>query len=181
MNVVSPFNPLNGFLRQEGLPNLLSDGMRRTSDDTKRYNCIAWAADDDRRNWWPVKPNFWPKGVSRVLRLQSFIDAYATVGYVTCDDGDYELTYEKVVIYCKDNGEPTHAARQLDTGLWTSKLGKWWDVEHRTPQGAEGPGYGAVTQYVRRPIHSAARISLRLLYLFLVRAAVQGAVTATPV
>jgi hypothetical protein len=44
-----------------------------------------------------------------------------------------------------------HAARQLPTGRWTSKLGKAVDIEHDTPEGVTGPVYGAVVKFLRRP------------------------------
>ena len=53
---------------------------------------------------------------------------YAPIG----EDGPLQDGYEKIAIYALD-GEPTHAARQLDTGRWTSKLGKHEDIEHDTP------------------------------------------------
>ncbi len=50
------------------------------------------------------------------------------------------------------NGEPTHAARQLPDGRWSSKLGKGHDVSHTTVRGVEGPCYGKAVQYMRRPM-----------------------------
>jgi hypothetical protein len=142
------------------LPHLVDDGMRRTSPATRLYNCIAWAADDDRRWWWPAADGYWPLGAPRVVSLAAFVSAYGTLGYVPCADSSWELGYEKVAIYCA-SGEPTHAAKQLDTGLWTSKLGPYWDVEHCTPGGVEGPLYGRVAQLLRRPIRDAARLGAR--------------------
>ena len=96
--------------------------------------------------------------------MQAFIAAYATLRYECCDDGEPEPGYEKVVIYVKD-GSPTHAARQLANGKWTSKLGAHIDVEHPTPTSLVVelpnlfPEYGLPAQYLRRPRRSVSAIS----------------------
>ena len=38
-----------------------------TSPRTVAYNCIAWAAGETQRKWWPDKVGvaYWPKGVPR--------------------------------------------------------------------------------------------------------------------
>jgi len=98
----------------------------------------------------------WPAGVPRDETLAAFIAAYATLGFEPCVDGTLEVGFEKVVIYMQ-SGKPTHAARQLDSGLWTSKLGQDIDVEHDTPDAilreiaALAPIYGMPVQYLKRP------------------------------
>jgi hypothetical protein len=47
-------------------------------------------------------------------------------------------------------GSPTHAARQLDNGRWTSKLGELEDIEHSL-RDLEGAAYGTVVQVMKRP------------------------------
>ncbi len=130
-------------------PHLAGDDFEKTSDDDF-YNCIAWAAEDTTNWWWPS--NYWPAGVAQVETLGAFVAAYATIGYQPCDDGDFEFAWERVVIYCDPAGTPTHAARQLDDGAWTSKLGSLWDIKHATPRGVEGPLYGAAVQFLRRSL-----------------------------
>ena len=58
-----------------------------------------------------------------------------------CSDSSLEAGYEKIAIYVKD-GIPTHAARQLGDGRWTSKLGKYEDIEHDSLDALNGDGYG---------------------------------------
>jgi len=48
---------------------------------------------------------------------------------------------------------PTHAARQLENGRWTSKLGELEDIEHDLHHLASG-AYGAVVQILKRPAGS---------------------------
>ena len=57
--------------------------------------------------------------------------------------------FEKVYLYMK-LGKPTHAARQLCDGSWTSKLGKNVDISHEL-DGLKGNKYGHPTVYLRRP------------------------------
>ncbi|MFB2892084.1 hypothetical protein ACE1CI_03960 [Aerosakkonemataceae cyanobacterium BLCC-F50] len=130
-------------------PNLRKTGYKKTSDQTAQYNCIAWVAGVKDRPWWPInqKPYYWPLE-PRIESLESFIEAFKTLGYEICDNGDLEVGYEKVAIYT-DEGEPTHMALQLDTGEWTSKCGDWEDITH-TLEGLEGDFYGKVSIFMRR-------------------------------
>jgi hypothetical protein len=133
-------------------PHLAGDGQaEKTSEDDPCYNCIAWAAGATDRWWWP-RDAYWPVGVSEANTLEAFVAAFATLGYEPCESGDLELGEEKIVIYCSSGGAPTHAARQLDDGSWTSKLGEFWDIRHSAPSGVEGPVYGRTRQFMRRPI-----------------------------
>ena len=119
------------------------------SDPTINYNCVAWAAGETHRRWWPFSA-YWPRGITREETLQSFIDAFRTLGYEPCESGDLEDRFEKVAIYARA-GSPKHMARQLEDGTWTSKLGNEHDIYHETVEGVEGRTYGMVVQYLRRP------------------------------
>jgi len=94
---------------------------------------------------------YWPPGVPREVTIDAFVRAYATLGYAQCDDAVLEPGFEKTVIYAI-GATPTHAARQLATGAWTSKLGRQEDIEHATPEDVEGPAYGKVTVVLRRRV-----------------------------
>jgi hypothetical protein len=76
--------------------------------------------------------------------------AYGTLGFEPCDSGEVEEGFEKVAIYTDAGGEPTHAARQLANGRWTSKLGYLEDIEHDLDAVA-GTHYGRVRAFLRRP------------------------------
>jgi hypothetical protein len=82
--------------------------------------------------------------------LDAFIAAYTILGYEPCGDGLLEFGYEKVAIYLDGRGKPTHAARQLPSGTWTSKLGEGEDIEHTVPEAVMGDVYGTVGQFLRR-------------------------------
>lgn len=51
-------------------------------------------------------------------------------------------------------GMPTHAARQLHSGAWTSKLGNAEDIEHEL-HALEGEIYGTVVVIMNRPAVAA--------------------------
>jgi hypothetical protein len=87
--------------------------------------------------------------VTAELTIAAFIQAYATRGYVPCDRADLEPGFEKIALYATVDGEPTHAARQLPNGKWTSKLGRWQDIEHEL-EGLVCEMYGTVHQILKR-------------------------------
>jgi len=122
-----------------------------TSPPTRQYNCIAWAADDELHWWWPEPRAYWPLGVPMDTTLVAFIEAFRTIGYETCQDGSLESGLVKIALYARGSSI-THAARQLPSGHWTSKLGEKEDIEHRTPDEVCGPVYGVVVQFLSRPI-----------------------------
>lgn len=74
-------------------------------------------------------------------------------------DMSLEPGFEKIAIYAKNVAgkfEPKHAARQLDNGCWTSKLGQADDIEHLTADcitggSTAGSDYGQVVRIMKRP------------------------------
>jgi hypothetical protein len=135
----------------ELFPNLAAEGFTATSAASRRYNCIAWAAGSDDAWWWPDAELvcYWPEAVERLETLEAFIAAFATLDYHLCPDGSTEDGFNRIAIY-QLGGLPTHAARQLPDGSWTSKLGRSIDITHSL-RGLEGPEYGQVAIYMRRP------------------------------
>lgn len=134
-------------------PNLKYCSHQKTSEETTIYNCIGFAAGETDRWWWPTRPDgYWPPKAPRVETLESFIIAFETLGYKTCDNSELEQGFEKVAIYIGIDGNPKHMARQLDSGKWTSKLGNDIDIEHATLEGMESDLYGKVAQIMKRPI-----------------------------
>lgn len=73
------------------------------------------------------------------------------MGYALCKNAGYEDGFEKIAIYVDSNGKPTHVARQLSSGHWTSKLGKLEDIEHKTLESLSGSQYGTVAVIMKRP------------------------------
>jgi hypothetical protein len=129
-------------------PNLAADGYTMASPKTHTYNCIAWAAGDASRWWEPGI--YWPAPPGD--ELAALTDLFAILGYAPCDNEELEAGYEKVALYTSDQGDWTHAARQLPDGSWTSKLGPDEDILHRTPNALIGDLYGHVAAIMRRPL-----------------------------
>ena len=117
---------------EQEFPNLLTDSYSITSPATSEYNCIAWAACDTEAWWWPDAQHlyYWPPEIPRTETLEAFIKAFEIFGYRVCNCIAYEEGFEKVAIYIDTHGKPTHAARQLSSGNWTSKLERLEDIEH---------------------------------------------------
>ncbi len=150
-------------------PNLSAQNSEKTSEKAPRYNCIAWAAGVITQFWWPDpvaianKEAVWPAGVPIDLTIDAFLLAFETKGFAQCADARLEHGVEKIAIYGTVNAnagiEPTHAARQLPDGSWTSKLGRNVDIRHTTLDAIDGPLYGTAIAYMRRPIQTAVSAS----------------------
>jgi hypothetical protein len=138
----------------EVFPGLRGQQFEVTSPKDDDYNCIAWAAGDNHNWWWPSsnEEDHWPEGVARVETLNAFRDAFAAIGYVECPHDQLEAGYEKIAVFSLA-GKPKHAARQLHTGLWASKLGPMEEIEHALHD-LTGLVYGSVVLVMkrRRPI-----------------------------
>jgi hypothetical protein len=135
-------------------PNLARSQARLTSPFAPNYNCIAWAAGETSRWWWPSKGGcYWPQDARADSSLEAFIEAFQTLGYETCEGADPEQDYEKVAIYTYQS-QVKHMARQLPNGRWTSKLGQAQDIEHELDDltSNHSNGYGEVEQFMRRLI-----------------------------
>ena len=93
-------------------PALRRVGFEVTSPRDQRYNCVAWAAGDVTRWWWPAESPFayWPPGTGREESVDSFIQAFAILGYERALSGDLEPQFEKVAIFASNDGVPTHMA-----------------------------------------------------------------------
>ena len=136
---------------EDAFPSLREAGYRVTSPASSVYNCIAWAAQEDGRWWWPDPRGFyyWPQGLPRTDALESFVEAFRLLGFVSCGEAaEVEAAYERVALYGRE-GRVKHAARQLPDGRWTSKLGQNVDVEHSL-EALAGGVYGNVMGILRR-------------------------------
>ncbi len=139
---------------EEVFPALAGVGYQVTSPRDGDYNCIAWAAGDRHTWWWPgrdVTKEYWPPGVPRERTRDAFVAAFASLGYTVCVGEDREAGYERIALFADGDGRPTHAARQLLNGRWSSKLGKGEDIEHGLHD-LEGSLYGSVVLILKRPV-----------------------------
>ncbi len=139
-------------------PKLGSGNYKRTSKASARYNCMAYANNDDR-HWW--EPGLhggrysWPEGVKQSDTLEAWTEVFLRDGYELTDNKDIELGFYKVAIYVAlDDMSPSHVA--ISDGLvWKSKLGKGQDIEHydlAILEGEQADEYGIVESVLRRPV-----------------------------
>jgi hypothetical protein len=88
--------------------------------------------------------------------VESFMQAFATLGYKPCKNGRWQLGYEKVAIYADSDLTVTHMARQRLFGGWVSKLGELEDIHHGRLEDVAGDTspssdeYGKVAKFLRR-------------------------------
>lgn len=138
-------------LIEQDHPSLATIGYELTSPDTIDYNCVAWAAEEDDVWWWPdpFLESYWPRDVPREETLEAFIKAFQTLNYEPCETSEIETGFQKIAIYVLNN-KPTHVARQLSNGKWTSKLGSNEDIEYNNLAGLEGDKYGQVACVMKR-------------------------------
>jgi len=135
--------------RPEDFPRL-PQPPELTSDASPLYNCVAWAAGEDYRWWWPVPGRYWPADAPRQETEAAFERAFELQGYAACDDESLVEGFEKVALY-SSSGSPSHAVRQLPSGAWTSKNGASNDIAVRHPNELAGPIYGSVFRIMVRP------------------------------
>jgi|SRR6516164_3394253 hypothetical protein len=78
-------------------PGLRGSVYQVTSPPDPLYNCIAWAANDPARWWWPDlhKKRYWPGGVPRDETLAAFQQAFASMGYAVCEGEELEAGFER--------------------------------------------------------------------------------------
>ncbi len=135
-------------------PNLSDSNYQNTSPRTREYNCIAWAANDSSR-WWEPAPTgagyYWPVSGITEPSIENGIAAFKQLGFSKTTNLQYEEGYERIAVYEQD-GEYTHAARQLPSGKWFSKMGALEDIEHNTLEGLVGAEYGTVHAIMRRKL-----------------------------
>lgn len=137
-----------------------------TGKPNPNYNCIAWAACVDDAWWWALpldkRPIHldgvkydWPFDAANDSTLQTFTEIFSKLKYVLCNDGDYEDGFRKICIYGNNTDDVQHAARQhtvgKDKGLWSSKLGQGFRINHGTAYTIEGDIYGKVLQFMKCP------------------------------
>lgn len=129
-------------------PGLAQSPFEITSQPTPDYNCIAWAAGDTDNFVWPGV--FWPAEMPRKVTRKSFVRFFEGIGYRVCANPDPEDGQEKIALY-EHEGIPTHAARLLMDGRWSSKLGSEHDISHAL-DALNGHEYGEPVVFMKRPI-----------------------------
>ena len=142
---------------QGRFPKLRPGTYTLVSKATARYNCVAFANDDDRHWWEPGLYGgqyYWPTGKARDT-IESWREIFEREGYEETHSRDIEPDYEKIAIYVSlEDFLPSHVAKS-DGRRWKSKLGKGQDLEHASLDLLEGDQfdeYGVVEVVLRRAI-----------------------------
>jgi hypothetical protein len=132
-------------------PLLVGTSYSEESAPTDVYNCIAFAFGDLNQWWWPRRMYgcYWPPGFALNDQTSTLVAIFQVHGYVECGGPELERGYEKVVIYSRDN-RFKHAARQVRSGRWASKLGEEQDIEHEKVEHIVNADYGVMEKYLRR-------------------------------
>jgi hypothetical protein len=131
-------------------PRLTATNHRVTSPATPDYNCVAWSAGDVEHWWQPGV--YWPIATpSDDFGIGVLEAAFAKLGFSDCSDAALENGMEKVALF-GSGLYYTHAARQLPSGKWTSKLGRDVDIEHDLPEDVGGGIYGEPVQFMKRRV-----------------------------
>lgn len=83
--------------------------------------------------------------------MEAFEDCLKASHWERTEDRSVQPDLKKIALYASVvDGQPTHAARQLATGAWTSKLGEELDLTHELHE-LEGPAYGTVVAIYAKP------------------------------
>jgi len=129
---------------ERDFPKLVESGYVRTSEESGRYNCVAFSLGDETQYWWPhiAGPNsdtFWPAGLEPAQEtLDSFVSMCATFGFALCDGPEREPGFVKIAIFVgPPDDSPEHVAVRIASGRWISKMGRDEDIAH-TLEALEG-------------------------------------------
>lgn len=140
-------------------PKLAPGTFEPKSKATGRYNCVGFAAEDER-HWWEAGCNggryYWPPRPHRqITDVAGVAEIFTAQGFEPTDNREIEPGYEKIAIYSSlDTLEFTHIARS-DGQVWKSKLGKGQDIHHFSLDVLEGDQedeYGIVEVVLRRAL-----------------------------
>lgn len=96
---------------------------------------------------------YWPPGCMRLPTLPVFQIAFEKIGFSLCANGELDPNARKIAVFHAHN-VPTHAAKLLKNGKWSSKLGKWFDISHTVSclNGYQNEAYGEIAFFMSRPV-----------------------------
>ena len=141
--------PSNRARLIKDFPRLDREDFQVISPASNEYNCIAYAAGDTSQWWSDELQYYWPTTVARNPSITGLENLFKWLGFKKCHSPRLEADYQKVALYAS-KGLWTHAALQMATGHWRSKLGPEELIEHESPLSVTGDLYGNVYLYMRR-------------------------------
>jgi len=148
--------------RAEKWPHLiLGENFEFTSPKKRGYNCVAYALGEVNKDIDMLalskRIDLTPFGLSND-KLDHSINGYIKLisglySYEVCDNSEVEENFDKIVLFegLDEDGDISflHIAKQLDNGIWTSKMGAFEDIEHLTPDAVNGL-YGQPKVFMKR-------------------------------
>lgn len=120
-----------GLQRLERIfPALRTTVYSVVAEPDEKYNCIARAAGVVHDWWDPIdETRYWPPSARRGDTVEIVMEGLSSAGYERCADGAPDPAVEKTVLN-EYEGEFTHVAKRLPSGLWSSKRGRERLIEH---------------------------------------------------
>lgn len=94
--------------------------------------------------------SYWPIDCVGLDTLEAFERLFQHFELEEIVSPEFEDGRIKLALYTMKH-VPTHMARQLQDGTWTSKLGGLIDLRHELDE-LEGPVYGTVAKILQHPI-----------------------------
>jgi hypothetical protein len=143
----------------------LKRGFVQTSPPTPEYNCIAFTLGDLSRWWWPpvyeeMLDSFWPAGAPAQETLEAFVAMYQLFGFELCQSADLEPEYIKIALFAEATESlPAHAALQLPSGRWASKMWSEEDLMHYLDSLEGPPNHSSGCRRALRPPIDSSSIS----------------------
>ncbi len=142
---------------------LRSGNYKVASNATARYNCMAFANDNDRK-WWEAGRYggryYWPPKIPDTL--EGWVEIFKRQHYELTSNRETEQGFEKIAIYVDLRDMlPGHVAKS-DGRTWKSKLGRYQDIKHSSLDLLEGDHhfeYGIVERVLRRPVEKSRRVA----------------------
>lgn len=135
----------------KAFPNLNNEDFKIVEPDTGQFNCIAFAAGDSNKWWWPDGINYWPDWAPLENSIESLQKAFAGLGFERCENADIEDGFQKIALY-ETVGVMKHAAVLMPNGHWRSKMGQGPVIEHNSPDSLANGIYGCPTVFMKRAI-----------------------------
>lgn len=122
---------------------------------TAVYNCIAFAMGLQDRwvdNNILCPGHWWPPISDCSMKKEALIKAFEYLKFQLCEDASIEEGYDKVVLFCDNADNWTHAARIIGDGIEHSKFGQGWDAFYSGNGIFAGSCYGQEYAYMKRAV-----------------------------
>jgi hypothetical protein len=143
------------------LPGLVNvKNFRLMSSKDEKFNCFSWAIQKSewQNEWVDRFSPLWPLTEEEYQKFEppasaTYVEVARREGFIKVKDPNkgelIENNIEKIALFSNSFGDFCHATRQLKNGLWTSKLGINWVIEHPL-RALEGHVYGKVVVIMQR-------------------------------